>query len=36
VKNEVLHIFKEESNILYKLKEMKSNWIGNNLVETAV
>jgi len=37
VKNdEVLHIFNDESNILYILKERKSNLIGNYLVETAV
>jgi len=37
VKNEkVLHIFKEECNILYILKERKSNSIGNNLVEASV
>jgi hypothetical protein len=37
VKNEeLLHIFKEESNLLRTLKERTPNWIGNNLVETAV
>jgi len=34
VKNDkVLHIIKEESKILYVLKERKSNLIGNNLVK---